>query len=94
MKGWFGFGRSEEEQKKDDSDIVEMEKELKAEFEVQFLAEEEKHQAEIAEYLDSKGDLDPSELKDMPDEWVKMVIKIKIPETHLLLLRKESTLQH
>lgn len=94
VKGWFGFGRSEEEQKKDNADIEEMEKELRAEFDEQFEAEEKKHQAEIEEYLSSKGDLDPSELKDMPDDWVKMVIQIKIPETHVLLLRKESTLQH
>lgn len=77
---------------KDKKDIAQMEREMEAEFREKYEEEDRKIQAQINQFLKEKGDLDPDQLKDMPDDWVRMIIKIQIPETHMSLFRKTSTL--
>lgn len=37
--------------------------------------------------------LNLSDLRDMPEDWIKMNVKISIPEIHISLLWKGSTVE-
>ena len=93
MKGWIGFGRTEEDKIRDEEEIMEMKEEYEEKFKQEYDLQEEEIKSEIEEFIKTGGDYDPSAIFDMPDEWVQMLIKVQIPETHLSLYRKSSNFE-
>ena len=93
VRGFFGFSgaKTTEEDKKE---IREIQEKLDKEFYEKFEIEEEKLNQEIDDFIfKNKSIFDPDLIDEMPPEWVRFDLSLKIPEIKFLLLTKEYNSQ-
>lgn len=94
FSGFWG-GKSEEEKTRDKREIQEFKARKNREFEEKF-EEEEKLVSERIDNIMQEGEVmfDANALKDMPDEWVRMITAVIIPKLRLVLFDKSSTREY
>lgn len=89
VRSFFGY-RNMDKIEEDKKEVEKMKEKLDKEFMEKYQIEEEKLEKELEDFYNKKSIFDPDMIDQMPKDWVRFDLSLKIPEIMLSLGTKKD----